>query len=558
MTQTTSHIPEAPPSAYERLAIDKQTLALDALSQLTWQFAKQPDFHHLIDILLLTISGQFTVAHAFASVQDPRSSMDKSYFIGTGRLKANDTLSTIGKPQKHVEYFLAHPGPCRVEDMNRSGIGAELADTLGDRQIILIAPLIYGNRLIGIAGLGEKVTNTPFEDSDIDLLGTLANTVTPFIANSFLFLEIAHLNAWYLEILNSVRQGVYVFGPDNRLKQMNTEGQAILANILPYNIENRSVLGCSIESVFENSAFPGWPRRLLKARTSDRTASAHSLVAKGADTERIYNVRASVMCQDDDADLDLIITLDDVTAQKESEQRLFDLEKFADKGVMASSIAHDLNNFLALIMGGTELAQMNLKRGKIEKVESSLEKLKSNAGKMERFTAGLMDYTRLNTSKAPNDLNTVITDVLSFMTSQKKMQRIAINSDLSPQLPPFEMDSDQIAQLLLNLLNNAADAIAEADHDEGIITVSTNGNGTNVRLSIADNGIGIVPETREKMFRHHFTTKKSGHGYGLVTCGTIIRNHGVEFGIESERNVGTTFTFDFPTSFSESEEDKVE
>ena len=245
-------------------------------------------------------------------------------------------------------------------------------------------------------------------------------------------------------------------------------------------------------------------------------------------------------------DSDLIVTLDDITSQKESEQRLFDLEKFAEKGVMASSISHELNNFLALILGGVEMTQLSIGKNNTEKAESTLEKLKSNISKMERFTAGLMDYTKLETSKKPVQLNSIITDVLSFVAAQKRFKMINIYTDIETDLPELEMDSDQIAQLLMNFLNNAADAIKEAGHNTGHIAVKTSCLENQVALSIADNGTGIPDDVKERLFKSHLTTKPGGHGYGLVTCGKIIQNHNADIDIETELGKGTTFTLRFP------------
>ena len=213
---------------------------------------------------------------------------------------------------------------------------------------------------------------------------------------------------------------------------------------------------------------------------------------------------------------------------------------------MASSIAHELNNFLGLVLGGVELAERAVQKNDLKRLAGTLEKLKLTVAKMERFTSGLMDYSRLNTSKALRDLNGVITDVLSFVSVQKKFSDITITTQLDKSIPKTDMDDQQIAQLLLNLLNNAADAIKEAHRPTGKILVRTFSANEMLHFSISDNGVGIAPELKEKLFRSHFTTKEKGHGYGLVTVGNIITNHAATVQIDSEVGKGTTFTFQFP------------
>ncbi|MEW5995017.1 MAG: ATP-binding protein, partial [Candidatus Zixiibacteriota bacterium] len=246
-------------------------------------------------------------------------------------------------------------------------------------------------------------------------------------------------------------------------------------------------------------------------------------------------------------DLGLIVILDDVTEQKTNEQRLFDLARFAERGMMASSISHELNNFLGLILGGIEIAQLAIARGDTEKANASFEKLRTVTNNMKRFTAGLMDYGKLHYRTERASLNTVVSGVLSFVTVQNKFKLINIHTELATDLPDFQMDTDQMAQLLLNLLNNAADAVSEANRDPGEITVKTLRADNFVTLSVADNGVGIEAEIQGKLFKSHLTTKKDGHGYGLVTCAKIIENHQGEVEVHSEVGHGTTITVRFPT-----------
>ena len=105
-----------------------------------------------------------------------------------------------------------------------------------------------------------------------------------------------------------------------------------------------------------------------------------NLAARHEDRERVFNVRVSVIRRERLENCDLVITLDDVTEQKANEHRMFDLEKFAEKGMMASAISHELNNLLALVLGGVELAQMVIKMGNMERAEKSLDRIKKGSG----------------------------------------------------------------------------------------------------------------------------------------------------------------------------------
>lgn len=530
----------------EALPIDKRSLALDALSKLTCQFAHRPDCKELIDVLILTISGQFSVASAFASVRNPESANNSSFFVGTGKFQTKHADELAAWTARHTRFFLENPRPFRVSELPEDLVSADESSILESCGVKLVAPFIHGETFIGVVGLGEKVTRKAFEDSEIELLHTLANTITPFIANSFLFMEIASLNAWYRQILDSVSHGVFIFDQSFCLQGINSAGWKILREFNEQLPEATDLTGTPIAELFPETTFSRWSRYFVGGPGIRRGMTMRKLVAKNEDTERIFNVGLTTTGDTTGAQRSLVVTLDDVTNQKESEQRMFDLEKLAAKGVMASSISHELNNFLALILGGVELAQMAMKKGNIEKTTASLDKLRMNTQKMERFTAGLMDYNRLEARKELADLNALITDVLSFVVVQKKFTRLTISTDLDPAIPEFVMDSDQIAQLLLNLMNNAADAIRDSQKPGGAIKVSSRFENQHVLLEVADNGVGMKPETRDKVFRAHFTTKEDGHGYGLVTCAKILSNHRAEVDVESELGEGSTFKFRFP------------
>ncbi len=529
-----------------RQAADRQMLALDALSKLARQFSNQPDFDKLIDVLLLTLSGQFAVSSSFALFQKNRGYAPDRFFFASGRYKSNPHLAGLEISEEHESYFLKHKGPQKVTDMALSGKAAGMVFILSEHSVEIITPLVHGNKLIGLLGLGQKVNRKPFDNKELELLSTLINSIIPFIANSFLFMEISGLNARYLNILNSVKQGVFVFDPDRLLQQINIAGYDILHQFKPGLPPIEALHQIPIELIFPDKIFSGWASKLTSGIKSGPGRFFENMTAGIHDTVRVYNIRVGLVSGKNQNRSDIIITLDDITDQTESEQRLFDLQKFAEKGQMASSIAHELNNHLGLILGGIEMTQVALKKNNIEKAGTTLTKLIDSVSQMTRFTAGLTDFSRLETQKQLANLNQVIGDVLAFVMVQKKFRNININSDFDQNLPPVMIDRDQVAQLLLNFFNNSADSIAEARRDTGYINVKTCQRDEMVEMTVSDNGKGIEPEIKDRLFKARLTTKKHGHGFGLITCAKIIENHNGKIEIESEFGNGAEFRVKFP------------
>ncbi|MDD4050354.1 MAG: ATP-binding protein [candidate division Zixibacteria bacterium] len=525
---------------------EKSVLALDALATLTSQFADNRTLSGLVETLVYTVAGQFSVANAFVAVKNPDQRFGPAIIFGTGKFTGNQDLAQLDGAITAEAVLQSRLWPIQVESLHDDPTTRPLAAVWQAGGVHLVAPLFSGDNLIGIMGLGNKVGGRSFTESDLDLAGAFVKTITPLVANAFIFAEISYLNAWYLDILNNVKQAVLVIDENGVIRTINAVGREMLEGISPAAVGGVSLVGVSIRRVFVEDVFPGWLKPLSRDGAWGLASRTENLIAHVDGSERIFSVTIGTVPGSTTGRIDTIVTLHDVTAQKDVEQRLFDLERYAEKGMVASSIAHELNNFLGVILGGLELMQAYVERGNVSILPDTLEKLKANVDKMTRFTAGLMDYSRLEAKKQKGNLNAVLTDVMSFIAVQKRFTRIDVQTGIDPDLPDMEMDGDQLSQLLINLLNNAADAIAETGRRDGRITIITRHDDAQVMISIADNGVGIAPEVEERLFKEHLTTKKTGHGYGLVTCSKIVANHQGTVDIESAPGEGTAFVFHFP------------
>jgi PAS domain S-box-containing protein len=528
--------------------IDKQTLALDALSTLTGHFCEKPDFEDLIDLLLMTLCGQFATADAFALLLKPSTlSLNETYFA-TGAFTDDAALESLSERPADWSCLVRDRQTCRARDLEDSPCALSVARVLQGAGVVLVSPLLHHDDFFGVVGLGERVTKLPYAKDDMDLLNTITNTVTPLIANSYLFSDIANLKAWYLEILNTVNQGVFVFDENFLLRKVNTAGIAILSAAGTGKMKSELLDGAPMRQVFPDSAFAGWVDRYQRALKNGETVLNEAAAASLDGKVRVFNVSAIESEEDAGPYRSFIITLDDVTVQKKREQRLFDLQMTADRGKMASTVAHELNNFLTLLLGGVELLGLALEEGDNLKVSETMEKLRDQVTNLERFSRGLTDFSSIGSNRRTIDLNRIVDDVLSFISVQRRFKGLKIIPVLSEGLPDLEMDKDQITQVLLNLLTNAADAIGESATEDGRIIIRTRTDPDGVYLMVSDNGAGLKPGVEERLFSESITTKKSGHGFGLVTSARIVRSHGGSIEAASDPGKGATFTVRFPAN----------
>jgi signal transduction histidine kinase len=301
-----------------------------------------------------------------------------------------------------------------------------------------------------------------------------------------------------------------------------------------------------LDDVFSTPVFPGWRNYIRRVAARDSNPRPENLIARLSDGNRVFLVHVTRTSDSGGQVADTVVTLDDITDQRASERRFIELEKFAERGVMASSIAHELNNFLALILGGIELTRSAIDRDQLDKTLGALQSLKQHAQTMERFVSGLTDFSQMDSKKTSADLNRVVSDVISFAKLQKRFAKVKIAYSAERGLKPLSIDVDQIAQLILNLLNNATDAIRDANRSQGFIILQLSSTTDGIVLAISDNGVGIAPELKNKLFSTRFTTKKDGHGFGLVTCGRILEAHQAVYEIDSALDLGTTIRVIFP------------
>jgi len=238
---------------------------------------------------------------------------------------------------------------------------------------------------------------------------------------------------------------------------------------------------------------------------------------------------------------------------KELQDETIQLEKMASRGEMSAEIGHELNNFMGVIAGNVQLLGFHLQKQNYEQLDKYVAAISDNVEKVKRFTSNLMDLTPISGKKDIVCFNKILREVIDYLKPQKRYEGVKIVYAIPSEEIPFKADGVHIQQLLYNLFNNAADAMV--DRDTKKITASLRaGEDNTFRLTIADTGAGIEPALLEKAFNEKFTTKKHGHGFGLLVCKRIIDSHNGKLNIESAPGEGTSIHVDFPLAVNEEAE----
>jgi signal transduction histidine kinase len=167
----------------------------------------------------------------------------------------------------------------------------------------------------------------------------------------------------------------------------------------------------------------------------------------------------------------------------------------------------------------------------------------AGARRIQGFSKSLLTRSRAAGILLPANPNLICRDFFDFIKVLPKFKHRELSLVLGEDVPDIQMDIDQVHQVLLNLVNNAVEAFADAE-----ITLQTEYDVIDnvVRLSVRDNGPGIDEAIRDKIFNENITTKVNGHGYGLPICRQIVEHHGGTIRLESRKDCGAKFIMTFP------------
>ncbi len=228
------------------------------------------------------------------------------------------------------------------------------------------------------------------------------------------------------------------------------------------------------------------------------------------------------------------------------QEQLMQAEKMSAIGQLISGVTHELNNPLSGIMG---FAQLLLGAEVNPKTKKNLERIYTEAVRCQKIVHNLLSFSRRHQpEKTSRRLDEVIESVLELRAYQLQVDDVAVERRYDPSLPPTMVDVHQIQQVVLNVVNNAHQAMMLVADRPRRLTIATERKGDRLCVRISDTGSGIPRERLEKIFDPFYTTKAEGKGtgLGLSVSRAIIREHQGTISAGSVLGEGTTMTLDLP------------
>jgi PAS domain S-box-containing protein len=388
---------------------------------------------------------------------------------------------------------------------------------------------------------GELSINT-FNDAQGDLLGHIL-IVRDITRQNEIDGVLKRADEEWSITFDSINDAVCIVDKDFRLVRVNRA----FADM--YHLEPGQAIGkyCYEATGEGKEAIEGCPH--LETLRTEKSAKAEFFVReRGTHVE----ISTSPIFDNKGEIVGIVHITRDITEQKEQNERLMSTDRLASLGELAAGTAHEFNNPLTSVIG---LSQLLMQRDLPDDVREDLKLINNEAQRASNVARNLLAFGAKHApSKQPDQINSIIEDVLELRAYEHKQKNIDVEKHLAPDLPKVTVDYFQMQQVFMNIVINAEYFMIEA-HGGGTLTITSRKHSDIVRISIGDDGPGVPPENLSRIFDPFFTTKEAGKGtgLGLSICHSIVMEHGGRLYVNSQLGKGTTIFVDLPLGSHERE-----
>ncbi|MBW2091172.1 MAG: PAS domain S-box protein [Deltaproteobacteria bacterium] len=417
----------------------------------------------------------------------------------------------------------------------------------------LYLPLVARDKTVGLFSLSRSVSQ-PFEDSEVRVLTIISDQAAATLANLRLLDELAQANLLLQESERQAREtSLYLESlfeaANDVIFTLDFEGRITYVNrkVEEWGYNKEALVSRSLSELVSEPHQAQGLNEQLKAQGTQVLELAMQSPAHG---RRDVLLSISRLEADRGRDANYLVLARDITEHKQLEKQLFHSEKLASIGILAAGIAHEIGNPLSAISGYTQILQNS---GISEdEAKEYLDAVADQARRIQRIIENLLDYSRPSTG-IRSELNVVETvrTVMSMLASQQAFKGLEINLNLDDDLPAVNMDRDHLAQLIINMALNAAQAM----QGSGSLEITAALQEDRILIQLSDSGPGIPEAIKNRIFDPFFTTKSVGEGtgLGLSICQKIVESYNGSIAFDSQPGQGATFTISLPAAVKRKE-----
>jgi signal transduction histidine kinase len=339
------------------------------------------------------------------------------------------------------------------------------------------------------------------------------------------------------QILGNLQDGILLFTSEGRAVLVSEAARRFL------QMERGKVLGMHASEIFDRST------RLGK-KLQDSFDSHMPLVKEEVRTETGRRIQASLEFIHDEMGrqgLGALVTLRDLESMEEIESELELSRRMAAIGRLTSGVAHEVKNPINAIVVHLELLRNKLGDPNAPGIRH-LEVIEAEIRRLDRVVQTLVDFSRpVELQLREQDLRAVIGDLLALATEELSTRNVLLIDHMPAKAVMANVDADLLKQAALNVIENGAQAMPEG----GKLEVSLEIDRKAAIIRIADEGVGIPDEIRDRIFDLYFTTKSGGSGIGLAMTYRILQLHHGGIEVQSREDRGTEFRLRIPLAATE-------
>jgi PAS domain S-box-containing protein len=394
--------------------------------------------------------------------------------------------------------------------------------------------------ILGVIGMARPREAAPLGSSDVTLLESIALSVAPVVENARLYQDLRRSERFRLHVLDSMASALVAVSMSGDILTFNRAAQQLLG-FDPSEVIGRpfgALFGTDGERLLRATLEHG--REVLREETMLH-AKDGAPISVSLTTSLLRNERRNVY--------GAIATFVDLTPLKRAEEHARSQDRLAALGRFTSSVAHEIRNPLTGIAAGVQYLARALADDAPQR--ENLDFILSEIRRLDTIVQDLFDIThprQLHLRVAP--LEDAARRALQSLEAVLADRQVRAKVEVAPMTPAVPYDADQIQQVFINLIKNAAEASPSGTTVRVLVTPSggrgRRGPAPGVAARIRDQGSGISSEHLKTVFEPFFTTKPGGTGLGLYICHDIVKRHGGALTVHSDQGRGTTFTLELP------------
>lgn len=400
-------------------------------------------------------------------------------------------------------------------------------------------PLSTRKKLVGVLVLSRSADSPPFAPGDLSLLSVMSGQAATALENARLYEAVAQGRREWEATFDAIADGISILDRESTIVRANPAMARLLGIPLSALVGQKcyQVLRCGEER-------PSWcPQRQTLEKGTAQTVEVDEPELGGT-----FLVSTYPLPDVDGQIAGCVHVMKDITERKRAQEQLLQSEKLAALGRLAASLAHEINNPLQALSSGLRL----LNRPTLD--EEKRKQYLAIAGREVERLIGIAErmvgfYRPTVDAAASADVHALLDEMLALAGKELEHGKVDIRREWADHLPVIHAIANQLKQVFLNLILNAAQAMP----DGGTLTISTGRaeDDSTIYVCFADTGHGIAPEHSDRIFEPFYTTREQGTGLGLSISYNIVQQHGGRIEIESQPGQGAAFTVILPTEGQE-------